>query len=240
MSGAMAQRALWIRAAWVAVLCGAVCGEPQPAWAQESPHDLLALHCQGLRASRSACVGLQQSLRARAANEVIESRLARARRWIAQPARQRRAEAIVRGRRAPAINGTTAARVHADYGMALLAAGRYGDGMQHLLVAANKQPNLSVAADGAYLGLMLIWPELEAEQQVDWAKDLAGRLSGLFVRVTAADGPAEFSRRPRVVELLRLIALYRLGDERSAANYFAKLGEKFYPKESVFREQAGR
>lgn len=240
MSGAMGQRALWMWAAWVAVLCGAVGGDPQLVMAQESPRDLLALHCQGLSASRSACVGLQQSLRARAANEAIEPRLARARRWIAQPARQRRAEAIVRGRRAPAINGKNSARVHADYGMALLAAGRYGDGMQHLLVAANKQPTLQVAADGAYLGLMLIWPELEPEQQVDWAQDLAGRLSGLFVRLTAADGPVEFSRRPRVVELLRLIALYQLGDDRSAADYFAKLGAKFYPKESVFREQTGR
>ncbi|MBI4237270.1 MAG: hypothetical protein HY696_02480 [Deltaproteobacteria bacterium] len=150
-----------------------------------------------------------------------------------RPLREWLGRAVVQAHGAQQLraSGTLLAR-----GYAQLMAGAVGEGIQTLLRAA--EPHASHAAlDGAYLGVLILWPELTPTQQVDWARDLAGR----YALVAVGERPQPNGAPPirlRPLDLQRLIWLYTSAQEPRAVQHFTQLGQRWFPEDPAFARQA--
>ncbi len=67
----------------------------------------------------------------------------------------------------------------ADLGLAQLIATNYGEGLHNILTLYELHPERTDLPQMAYVGLLLSWEELTAEQRIDWSKTLAVRTSAV-------------------------------------------------------------
>lgn len=119
-----------------------------------------------------------------------------------------------------------------DLGLAQLLAGRIGEGMHHLLVAYQRAPQAGSTADAVYLGLLLSMDQLNPDQRIDWAADIAGRLTAswrLPMRNTQG-----MRHPPRAVEIARAIHLAELARDVEAIRQFVRFGQMYYPRDETW------
>ncbi len=190
--------------------------------------DTLVLDCRGFRANRDLCGQLQARLRTRAGSESIDQRLVCARHWLRQATTNGLARGRVRSYSPARLRSFTPSQ-HLDAGIAQLVAGRIGEGMFHLLRAYELQPSLASAGDATYIGLLLYWDQLESEQQVDWAADVASRLTRTWRLPTKNPAPQKVPV-PRAIDIARAIHLAELAEDHKAVGQFIRFGQIFYPQ----------
>lgn len=180
-----------------------------------------ALACAG--AAAPACAQLQQHVAI--ASAYTPDHAASVRAWLATPVARATGAQLVR-----------AARSATARGYAQLMAGAVGEGIQTLLRAA-ETARAPTALDGAYLGVLVLWPELTPTQQADWARDLAGR----YVLIAIGERASSAAPRParvRAIDLHRLVWLYTQAREPRAVQHFATLGHHWFPADHLFARHA--
>ncbi|MBI4367185.1 MAG: hypothetical protein HY543_10235 [Deltaproteobacteria bacterium] len=166
--------------------------DPSPTWTIP-----LALSCRGVREAAGLCSAI--AARARSLPAIAA--------WLARPAVRRQGRDLrVRLARRLGAGATPSVTLRIDRGIALLAEGRVSEGMSDFLAAMAAAPTWQMPADGAMLGLALLWKELDDTQRRDHALAIATALAD---RLHAVAAPAEAS--------LPLHALYRLAGDDGAA-----------------------
>lgn len=190
--------------------------------------ETLTIQCAGFGQSRRLCEGLWVALRPRAVRESPAQQLQRARRWAGQAAVQQRARAVSRAVGRARLSGRRAL----DLGLAQLLAGRIGEGMHHLLTAYQRAPKAGTTADAVYLGFLLSMDQLNPDQQIDWAADLASRFSAHWRLPLRAAAP--LPRPPRALDIARAIHLAELAQDVDAMRQFVRFGQAYYPHDATW------
>lgn len=186
----------------------------------------LALSCTHTKSARSVCLALAQHLRAVPAAPTAEKRLARARAYVQRRDVQRHGAILADRLARRAARPPVQASWQLDAGFAHLAAGHLGESLAAFLLAHEANPRWPDTADAIYLTLMLHWDGLDRYQQIDWAKNIAGRIVAHWP--TRAD-LAKSTWQPRAIDIARVVHLYQLADAPDTAQYFTELGRRLYP-----------
>lgn len=198
--------------------------------------DTMALQCSAFQHSRGLCEGLRSALQPRTAQESRTLRLTRARQWMDRTSVQRQARSLTRrSARAPR---TVAQQL--DLGLAQLVTGRIGEGMHHVLNAYRQAPQQRSAADLVYLGFLVSMDRLNPDQRIDWAADVASRLTGHW-RLPASNSQATAPQLPpRSIDIARAIHLAELANDADAVRQFARFGQAYYPHDDTWTNIAAR
>jgi hypothetical protein len=202
------------------------------ALAQQVPlliSSTLSISCKGLKATHGLCVPIRERLRERK-SVPLQQRFANAKAWMLQARIRKKAERAVGALLRSTRSKRNAARL-ADLGFAHIVAGQIGEGLHNLLLAQSINTSLHAAADGAYVGFILSWDSLEDYQRVDWAGDIAGRLGAGWIA-----GELRKAKRPRAVEIARVMHLSAIAMEFEAAHQVMKYGQLNYPKSPLWAE----
>jgi hypothetical protein len=213
----------------VVIVLGMCLAQITPAVASEALQGLLAetltLSCKGLRVSRHPCGNIAHTLKPTHRNDSVAARVSRVREWIFRPKIQRQAgqkiAAMQKGKR-------LSPKRQADLGMAYLLGNRVGEGLSALLGAYTRDPKLTVAIDAAFVGLLIYWEDLAPYQRIDWAGDLAGRLS--------APWRTGQVKKPRAIDLARVIHLYLIAEEPAVAQFFLSRARAQYPHSALWQK----
>lgn len=198
--------------------------------------DTLALQCSAFQHSRGLCEGLRSALQPRAAQESRTLRMQRARQWMDRPSVQQQARSLMR-RQAHAPRSVAQ---QLDFGLAQLVAGRIGEGMHHVLSAYRQAPQQKSAADMVYLGFLVSMDRLNPDQRIDWAADVASRLTGQWRLPTTNTQPPAVQRPPRALDIARAIHLAELADDADAVRQFARFGQAYYPHDASWMSSAAQ
>lgn len=188
----------------------------------------LDLHCSAFTRTEHLCLTLRARLLKQADTLSVEDRLAAARTWAQGKGVQQQGRRVSR-QVAPMVRpGDRPGPLHADLGFARILAGHYGEGIYQLLAIVAEGPEQRSlrwsAADAAYIGVMLLWPELNQRQRQDWAADLAGRMAELLKSMGASSA----------YQYLQIAYLYLVSDEIDRAAYFIETGHKDFRHDQRF------
>lgn len=200
------------------------------------PPDTLALQCSAFQRSRGLCEGLRSALQLRVAQESRTLRLTRARQWMDRPSVQQQARSLTR--RYARTPRSVAQQL--DLGLAQLVAGRIGEGMHQVLNAYRQAPQQRSTADMVYLGFLVSMDRLNPDQRLDWAADVASRLTGQWRLPTSNTSPTAAQRPPRAIDIARAIHLAELADDADAVRQFIRFGQVYYPHDAPWASIAAR
>lgn len=201
------------------------------SWAEALPFPrALQLHCDQLQRARSFCEDVQRELGPR--DIPSDERLRLLRSW-AQDTRVRRAASRLVMRVPTDLSTMRKAKKQLDRGIGLLFSGRFGEGLDGLLLVWRQYPALQVASDAAYVGFHMIAPQLDAGQRRDWAKNLASRIGdGLETQgETLVMRGVEPAVSPSADTLIRLSELYHLAEDWRASTFYLVHMQKLYPND---------
>lgn len=205
---------------------------PSPAL----PPDTLTLQCSAFQHSRGLCEGLQSALQPRTAQESRTLRLTRVRQWMERPSVQQQARSLMRRQaRAP-----RSVAQQLDLGLAQLVTGRIGEGMHQVLNAYRQAPQQRSTVDMVYLGFLVSMDRLNPDQRIDWAADVASRITGQWRLPMPNTPPTATGSSPRAIDIARAIHLAELADDADAVRQFVHFGQAYYPHDATWTDIAAR